>query len=40
MGVITALDRYYNMAAILLMAGLMIASGTALAIASRTVLTS
>lgn len=40
MGVKTAPDRYYNMTGILLMAGLMIASGAALAIASRTVLTS
>jgi len=39
MSMITALDRYYNMTGILLMSGLMIASGTALAIASRTALT-
>jgi len=40
MSEISLLDKHYNTIGSLLMAGLMIASGTALAIASRAVFTS
>jgi len=40
MSEISTLDKHYNTIGNLLMAGLMIASGTALAIASRAVFTS